>query len=165
MNCFTPLSMWGGGASLWAQKSGLLLFFSQHLSLKLYPLPRSTQMWGERRVYKAEKKKSQSSRALPISQRSAQKRPSVGTRKLNFSWASWTGWQPISSSFLGLHGAPHSSVWPSTETKMLDEIGPSFTFFFFTWTDQAEGQGTEDREDQTGICCVKTYRLIWKDWN
>lgn len=39
------------------------------------------------------------------------------TRKLNCSWGSWAGWWPVSTSFLGLRGAPHSFVNPCTKTK------------------------------------------------
>lgn len=122
-------SLINGGKSLWVQQSGLPLFFSLAPFPQAFPLPSNTTVWRRRRLW-AEGKKGQNSRALPVSQRSAWKGLSVSTRKLNLSWASWTGWQPISLLPGPKRNSPQFCV-TLHEDKMLCRNSfymPSFTF-------------------------------------
>lgn len=103
-----------GEESLWARKSGLLLFFSPAPFPQAFLLLRSTDNVGNKKAMGREEAGSE-----PVSQRSERKGLSVRTRRLNFSWASWTGWPPIYISFLGQSGVLYSSVWPCIKIKML----------------------------------------------
>lgn len=116
-------SLINGGKYLWVQQSGFRLFFSLAPFPQAFPLTMWKRLW-------AEGKKGQNSRALPVSQRSAWKGLSVSTRKLDFSWASWTGWQPISLLPGPKRNSPQFCV-ALYKDKMLCRNSfcmPSFTF-------------------------------------
>lgn len=104
-------------------------------------------MWPER-------KKGQSSIALPISQRSAQKGLSERTRKLaSLEPAALVGSQSLS---LRPEWSPHSFVWHHKE-QMLCRIGSGFTFLGEQRV-SAGGQETEDREDPIDIHCLRNLQ-------